>query len=206
MDWCTENSKDAQLLDRLGLVALDTGMSAGDVDLLAMIEGHNDRAALATARLRILAADRQRFADFNGGQERSSAELMAERARLRGETWDALRELRHVLDEREDVLGQIEQRLLDRHRDAGQEYDQAVATAERRLASQRRVLQKANPSTANSHFAELVAGDESVSQAARQRVEVHSALENTAAARRSILAALGAVTARQREVFAALVT
>ncbi len=206
MDWCAENSKDMQLLDRLRLVALDIGMAAGDVDLLAMIEGHNDRAALATARLRILAAERRCLTDFDAWRERDAAELMAERARLRGETWDALRELRHVLEEREDVLGQIEQRLLEQYRDADQQHDRAVATAERCLAKERRVLQKVNPSAAGSHFAELVADDESVRQATREQAAAHEALTGIVAARRSIVTALSDITARQRALFMALVT
>lgn len=206
MDWRTENSKDTQLLDRLRLVALDSGMAAGDVDLLAMIEGHNDRAALAMARLRILAAERQYLADFDAWRERDAAALMAERARLRGETWEVLRELRHVLEEREDVLGQIEQRLLEQYQDAGQEYDRAVATAERSLAKEHRVLQKVNPAAAGSHFAELVADDESVRQATREQAVAQEAFAGIVAARRSIVIALSDITARQREVFAALAT
>ena len=205
MDWSAENRKDAKLLDRIGLAALDPGIAAGDGDLVAMVEGHNDRAALAIARFRILAADRQNFADFNHGQARSSTELMAEHARLRSEAWEVLRELRHVLEERDDVLGQIEQRLLEQYQDAGREHHQAVTAAERHLSRQRRVLEKANPSTANAHFAELVAGEESVGQAARQWDQVRRALENMASARRSIVAALSAITVRQREVFMALV-
>jgi hypothetical protein len=204
MDWHAESSKDAQLLERCDLVPLDVGLAAGDVDLLAMVEGHNDRTALATGRLRILAAERQNLTNFEAWQDHTAAELMAERARLRTATWDALRELRQVLEEREDVLGQIELRLLEQYHDASQARDRAVATAKRDLAREHRLLQRVNPANADRHFGQLVASDEGVQQSARQQTAALDALNGIADSKRKIVVAQSTVRSRQREVFAAL--
>lgn len=205
MQLYTDNHKDLRLLDVRGLTPLDPQMVGGETDLLAMIEGHNDRCACATARLRQLAEDRRRLAEFDTCRDRSGTELMAERARLRGATWDALRELRHVLEEREDVLGQIAQRLRERYDASDEEHDRTVAAAEKRLARERRRLERTNPSTAGSHFADLVEDDASVQAAAERNASSRRAFEEAADARRNVAADLRAVTTRQREVFAAMV-
>jgi len=77
-----------------------------------------------------------------------------------------------------------------------------VATAEKRLRKDRRRLEQANPATAGSHFADLVAGQKPVAEAAEALASAREALESVSVARRAIGGDLSAVAARQREVFA----
>ncbi len=205
MQLFTDCHQDLRLLDLRGLTPLSVDMAGAEMDFAAMISKHNDRCARAAARLRQLAEDRRRLGEFDVWRNTHSATLLAEQARLRGATWDALLELRHVLEEREDVLAQIAQRLRERYDAAHQEHHETVAAAERRLARERRRFERANPSTAGSHFAELVEDDPVVEAAAERHASSRRTFEDAAEARRNVAADFRAVTTRQREVFAAIV-
>jgi hypothetical protein len=205
MDWRTENAKDGRLLNLRGLAPLDPSAVAADGDLVAMVEGHNTRLARAVDRLGQLAADRQRLADFDAWQETDSADIAAARSRVRNESWDAVLELRRLLLERDALLAQMETRLRGRYGRASDAHDQAVAAAEKRLRKERRRLERANPATAGGHFADLVADEEPVSDAAERMAAAREALESTSADRRHLAAGLRAVTERQREVLAKLI-
>ncbi|MCK6486406.1 MAG: hypothetical protein HUU26_00535 [Gemmatimonadaceae bacterium] len=200
----TDEPRDLRLLDLRGLTPLNPEMAAGEPELLAMIEGHNDRCGRAAARLRQLAADRRRLSDFAACERMGGTTLLAERARLRGESWDALWEARHALEEREDMLQQLEHRLREQYDEAVGHHDQAVETAKRRLVKERRALQAVNPTNAEGHFHDFVAADESVREAARRQSAAGQALNDIAEAKRGVIADRSTVTTRQREVFALL--
>lgn len=204
MDWQTANSKDLQLLERRGFAPLNADQAAGHADLVARIEQHNTRTSQAAARVRALLDARKAIADCDAWQERDCAALMAERSRVTQEGWDALLELRRVLQEREALLEQLRGRLFDRYRACDEEHSRTVAAAERRLDKERRRLMKTVPSIAGSHFADLLASDESVSTAKARLAAARSAFEDAAAAHRYIAGDVRFVTTRQREVFAAL--
>lgn len=205
MQLFTDCHQDLRLLDLRGLTPLDADMVGGEPDLMAMIEGHNDRCARSAARLRQLAEDRRRLRDFSVWELKNGATLLAERARVRAETWDALWEARHALEEREGVLAQVQQRLREQYDDAAGHHDQAVETAKRRLVKERRALQTVNPTNAEGHFHDFVAADESVREAARRQSAAGQALNDIAESKRGVMTDRGAVTARQRELFASLV-
>lgn len=206
MNWQDSNAKDTQLLDRCCLAPLDAAVVGGDGGLLDLVEHHNSRAAQVATRVRQLAADRQRLNHFDAWQEAHSETLMSERARVRRESWDALLHLRCVLQERESILRQMEEHLQARHRDAEREHTQAVALAERRLTTERRMLAKSVPVTAAGHFASLVATEDSVATSAQHLGDLRRLLDDAAAARRNSTADVGAVVARQRELFSALLS
>lgn len=206
MNWHAVNAKDIQLLDRCCLAPLDAAVVAGERGLLDLVEHHNFRAAQVATRVRQLAADRQRLNHFDAWQEAHSENLMSERARVRRESWDALLELRGVLQERESILRQMDEHLQARYRDAEREHTQAVALAERRLTTERLMLAKSVPVTAAGHFASLVATEDSVATAAQQLGDLRRLLDDTAAARRNSTADVGAVVAKQRDLFSALLS
>lgn len=201
MNWRDSNAKDTQLLDRCFLAPLDAAVVAGEGSLLDLVEHHNSRAAQVATRGRQLAADRERLSQIDVWQETASVEFMAECARVRREAWDALLELRRVLRDRESILRQVEENLDARYRDAEVEHSQVVAIAERGLKAERRMLEKSVPSTAASHYADLVATEDSVAASAQRLSAVRRLLDGTAAARRACTADVGAVVARQRELF-----
>lgn len=205
MQLYTDCHQDLRLLDLRGLAPLDLEMVGAEMDLLGMIESHNARCARATARLRQLAEDRRCLGEFDVWRNKPSEALLAERARVRAETWDALWEARHSLEEREDVLAQVQQRLREQYDDAARQHDRAVEAAKRRLVKERRTLQTVNPSNAERHFHDLVAADESVHEAAKRRNAANHALNGIAEAKRGVTVDCAAVTSRQREVFSALV-
>jgi hypothetical protein len=200
----TDRVKDLRLLDLRGLAPLNPDTAGAEMDLAAMIEGHNDRCARAAARLRQLAEDRRRLGDFAACERMDGATLLAERARLRGESWDALWEARHALEEREDVLQQTEQRLREQYDEAERRHDEAIEATRRRLVKDRRALETVNPSNAESRFHDFVAADESVREAARRQSAAGQAVNDIAESKRGVMADYSAVTARQREVFASL--
>jgi len=111
----TENAKDMQLLNLRGLAPLDTSAVAADGDLVAMVEVHNARLARGVDRLRHLAADRERLADFDAWLAAESADIATARCRVRREALDAVLELRRVLEEREVLLSEMEKRLRGRY-------------------------------------------------------------------------------------------
>jgi hypothetical protein len=198
MDWRTENVKDGRLLNLRGLAPLGTSAVAADGDLVARTEVHNARLARAVDRLRQLAADRQRLADFDAWREADSADFAAARSRVSRESWDALLELRRG-------LGEMEKRLRDRYVALDEAHSAAVAAAEKRLARERRKIEKANPYNAGLRFAQVVADDELVAQAAENLAAAREAFESVAASRRAIGGDLRAAVTRQREVFAGMV-
>lgn len=201
----TENAKDLQLLNLMGLAPLGAGTVAGDGGLVTMVESHNERLARAAERLRQLAADRERLADFDAWQEADSADIATARCHVRRESWDAILGLRRVLVERDAILGEMEQYLRERYQALGDEHNGAVVAAETRLAGERRVIEKANPYNAGPRFAEVVAAEEPVAAAAEKMDSAREALESIAAARRAVGSDLRTVAARQREVLAWLV-
>lgn len=200
----TDEHKDLRLLDLRGLTPLDADIAAGEMDLVGMIEEHNTRCIRAGARMRQLAEERLRLSDFNAARNLDGAALLAERARLRGERWDGLWEVRHALEEREGILAIVQQRLRERYYAAYQEHQETIAGAERRLATERRRLERTNPATAGSHFAELVEDDAQVQAAAKRNATSRRAFEDAAEARRNLVADIGVVTRRQHELFRAL--
>jgi len=205
MDWQAENAKDVRLLDLGGLAPLDTTAVATDGGLVAMIEAHNTRTARAVERVRQLAEDRRRLADFDAWLDADGVDLSVGRSHVRREGWEAILGLRHVLQEREALLGEMETHLRRRYEDLGAAHDRAFARAERRLAGERRALERTNPYTAGGHFGALVADEEPVAEAAGRMAAARQALESVAAARRAAGADLSAVRTRQREVFALMV-
>lgn len=205
MQLYTDDHKDLRLLDLRGLTPLDADMLGGELDLMAMIAEHNDRSVRAAGRLRQLVEDRWRLNEFTAWERRDSGALHAERTRLRGENWDTLLKLRCVLEERTHVLTEIEQRLRERYDAAHREHHETVAAAERRLARERRELERAHPTTAGNHFADLVEDDASVQAAAQRNASSRRAVENVAESRRNLAADLRAIATRQREVFQALI-
>jgi hypothetical protein len=205
MDWRTENAKDMQLLNLRGLAPLDTSVVAADGDLVAMAEVHNARLARAADRLRQLAADRERLADSDAWQQADSADIATARSRVRRESWDAILELRRILEEHQAILGEMARRLEKRCNSLDEAHSAAVAAAEKRLGKERRRMERDNFATAGSHFAQVVADEEPVAQAAENLDAAREAFESVAAARRAVGGDLSAVTTRQHEVFAAMV-
>lgn len=201
MELDVNDRKDLRLLDLRGLAPLDAEVAAGDPDLLAVIGEHNARSARATARLRQLIEDRRRLRDFDSWQDRDGEDLLAEHTRLRQAAWETLREIRQTLKDRQAILEQLGHRLGERYGVAHREYDREVEAAKNRLAKERRLLERANPATANSHFADLVAEDPSVQQAAEREAAMRCAFESVAESCRNITADLRAATIQQREVF-----
>jgi len=204
MDWQAENAKDVQLSNLTSLAPLEPRAAATDRDLAGMLEAHNARLARAADRLRRLTSERHRLGDFDAWQRADGADIAAARSRVRRESWDAILELRRVLEERQVILEQMEARLAARYEGLEQAHGAAVAAAERRLGKERRRMEKANPATAGSHFADLVAGQKPVAEAAEALASARETLEFVCAARRAIGGDLSAVAARQREVFAML--
>jgi hypothetical protein len=76
MEFHTDYSRDVRLLDLRGLTPLDAEVVTGDLDLRAMIQGHNARCVRASARLRQVAEDRQRLGDFNTWECKDSATVL----------------------------------------------------------------------------------------------------------------------------------
>jgi hypothetical protein len=99
----------------------------------------------------------------------------------------------------------MEARLCEAYGRVSDTYDRAVAAAEKGLARERRTLQKSHPRTAASHFADLVAEEQPVIDAAARMGGAQAALVAVTETRRGIILDSSAVKVRQREVFTAMV-
>ena len=180
---------------------LDTSGVAADGDLVAMAEVHNARLTRSVDRLRQLAADRERLANFDGWQQADSTDIGVAQLHVKRESWDAILELRRIIEECEAILGEMEKRLRERCDSLYEAHSAAVAAAEKRLAKEWPALEKANPYNAGSRFTDLVAAEEPVAEASEKLASAREAFESVAAERRAVAGELTSATARQREVF-----
>jgi hypothetical protein len=201
MDWRTENAKDLQLLNMDSLTPLDSSSVAADGDLVALIEVHNTHVVNAVERVRRLAADRERLANFDAWRKVDSATPADAQVHVDHESWDVMLELHLLLKDRETLLLEMMKRLRERYEQRDDEHTKTVALAEKRLAKQRRALERSNYATAAGHFNDLVADDEVVSRAAGNLASARDAYESAASARRTVLGDMSKVLVRQREVF-----
>jgi hypothetical protein len=95
----------------------------------------------------------------------------------------------------------MEKRLGEQYGRRYEEHEAAVASAEKRLAKERRQLERSSYATAGGVIEAMVAEDEAVSQASDTLSAARQVYESTAEARRGIGNDLREVRRRQREVF-----
>jgi hypothetical protein len=201
MDWRMANERDRQVLSLSSLTPLDPTPVAADGDLVALIEVHNTRLAAAAERGRQLATDRERQVCFEIWQEVDGAAFVSARLHIEQESWDILILLRRLITDREGLLLEMEKRLGEQYGRRYEEHEAAVASAEKRLAKERRQLERSSYATAGGVIEAMVAEDEAVSQASDTLSAARQVYESTAEARRGIGNDLREVRRRQREVF-----
>jgi hypothetical protein len=205
MDLLKANVRDLHLLALQGLEPLNVGLLAGAGELTAAVSNHNARTARCLDRVRALIEARGRLADVGLWLNVEAADIAAERSRVEMESWSTLLELARVIEERKTILQRMEVRFNDDWERATDAHDQAVAAAEKRLAPERRTLEKINPRGAAGYLAELVAEDPVVAQTAAQLRGVQTSLQGVRDMRRGLVFDSGTLLVCQRETFEGMV-
>jgi len=200
MQWIEDNSRDAKMLNRIDLSPLDTAMADGDEQLAKRVRRHNRSLAQLAERFGKLAGDREMVADADQWFDRNSKAVLAERRSVLAETWDSLVTLRTLLEDRQDVLRQLEAYVSGQIGTLREQYDNALDNARKMLRRRHRRYLKAEPVCGPPYVESLAKDDEAV-------VELHQRL----AGLRKILEALASIlyrakqnsplTFRQREVY-----
>ncbi len=204
MNWVSENAKDEQLVRKLGLGPLAvSGLVPGE-GLGIPIELHNARLGRVEDRARRLIADRARLGDVDNWAAADSTALLAERDRLRHESWDFLQELRAVVQDRRDVLDQVGTWLGELGGDLSHDHEQAEKSAANALAKERREIERRTPATAAAHFSNLVANQEPVREAAARVDAAQATFNEVNAARLHLSNGLSEIMRRQRDLFQTL--
>jgi hypothetical protein len=201
MNFRNENDSDLKIAGQCSLPPLDHGFMEKNRDLVVRIEEHNLRFAHAGERLKGLVEHRKRFALSNAWFDKEYAELTKDAAHLRQESWSALLGLRVALREREALLKEVFASLRDQCGTCDLAREHAAASAERRLAGERRALQKSHPSHAEAYFSDLIADDDRVRKLEARLAELRRAIDSNQDAQRDVGLCLGQLQHRQRELF-----
>lgn len=205
MNWTEESIRDEKLLARLDLELLSQEVVGHGDGLAELVGRHNGRLAALSERFNRLADGRKRLADFRTWADGKLDNLLTERARLMGESWDWLRDLRAALVEREAILKKAEEVLHARFDQLDRRRQQVVDGLRRSMAKVRREMVQASPARGESHFTDLLEGDEAVVAIDEQRAVLQSGLEWVTDRRRRASRDEAAVLVRQEEVFKGLV-
>jgi len=200
MQWIDNNSRDAEMLNRIDLSPLDTALADGDEQLAKRVRRHNRSIAQLTERFGRLSKDREAVAKVDSWFVRDSKAVLAERSRVLAESWDSLVTLRTLLEDRQGALRELENNVSDRISAVRESYDQALNDARKVLRRRHRRYLKAEPVCGPPYVESLAKDDEAV-------VELHQRL----AGLKQILEAIASIlyrakqnsplTFRQREVY-----
>jgi hypothetical protein len=205
MNFRNANESDLKIVSACSLTPVDHTFMEKNRALVVRIEEHNLRLTHAVERLKGSVEYRNRLASKDTRFDAEYGELARDVAYVRQETWGALLGLRVVLQEREVLLKEIFAYVHDQYGTCDLARERAVSVAERRLASERKALHTSNPSTSESHFADLVAEDAVVRKLGSRLNDLRRALESNRSAQQSVQNCLKQLQRRQDEVLAWLI-
>ncbi|MBN2584942.1 MAG: hypothetical protein JXL80_17900 [Planctomycetes bacterium] len=203
MKWLEQNQKDAEVVARMHLEALDVTAGTGSEQVLLSVQNHNANVARWQERKTRLADDRRRLVDDRNWLDCDSSRIEAERLRLLYEGWDLLLGLRRLLVERGEVMLSYEKDLNAQHDVLCEQRDQARAKVEKSLARERRALEKESPRQAERYVEEQVQQDEPVREAEAKIAAVDGLRDWAQSRRREAQSDVAVLARRQREFLTA---
>jgi hypothetical protein len=200
MQWIEENTKDVEMLKRVDVSHLSAEAAEGSEQLVRKVQRHNKALSDLVQRFDKLAADREELDRTDHWLGRDSKTVLAERRRVVAESWDVLVTLRKLIQERKDLLGQLQAHVEGKIGDLEEQYNQAFEKAVKAISRENRSYLKAEPLRGPA-WVEKQAENDDAAVALRERV----------APLRNVLSGLGsafhragqgsALTFRQREVY-----
>ena len=200
MQWIDENNKDAEMLKRIDLSALDTGLADGNEQLAKKVQRHNKALSDLAQRFDKLANDREELARTDHWLEHDGKTVLAERRRAVTESWDVLVALRKLLRDRRELLMRLQTHVVGKITDQEDLYGQAFNEAHKKLTRKHRDYLKSEPVSGSAWIDEQAENDETVS-ALREQI---APLEDVLSTLKSLYHRAGqntALTFRQREVY-----
>jgi len=200
MQWTDENSKDVEMLKRVDLSALDVGPAEGSEQLARKVQRHNKALSDLAQRFDKLASDREELDRTDHWLGRDSKTVLAERRRVIAESWDVLVTLRRLLQDRMDLLRQLQAHVEGKIGDLEQQHGQALDKAHKALTRQHRDYLKSEPIAGPAWVEGQAENDETVVALREQIAPLQDVLNSLQSAchragQNSVL------TFRQREVY-----
>ena len=200
MQWTDENAKDVEMLKRADLSPLDIGPAEGNEQLAKQVQRHNKALSDLTGRFGKLAADREEINRSDQWFDHDSKAVLAERRRVMVESWDVLVALRKLLQDRQNLLVQLQAHVVGRIADLEELYDHAFNEVHRALTHKHRDYLKSEPVNGPAWIDAQAENDERV-VARRKQI---SPLQDVLGKLRSLYhraSQNNALTFRQREVY-----
>jgi len=200
MQWLEDNSKDAEMLRGIELSPLDTLSAEDNKKLAERVQRHNGALTQLVERFGQLARDREMVAKADHWFDRDSKAVLAEHRRVLAESWDSLVTLRTLLQDRQDVLRELEGHVSNKIDALRERHDQAFDNVRKALARQHRRYLKAEPIRGRAYIDSLAEENEAVVELQQQVSQMREAL-NALKAKHYPMGQGAALTCRQREVY-----
>jgi len=198
-----QNKKDETLLRRVDLAPLDRATPGVDEELATAIDACNQAQERVLARFKDLTERRQALAEPGAWLNRDWADLAEARSSARRESWDAVIELRRVVEVRAPVLASMRQAVRRRQVELEGQREQLVKRTAKKMSSEREKYVKVNPQRGAMHFMNMVVSTEPVEAADEEIRQVRQKAARLDDFHLHVIDAARAVGNRQEELFAA---
>lgn len=200
MQWIDENNKDVEMLKRIDVSPLDTDPTKGNEQLVRRVQRHNKSLGDLADRFEKLARDREELERVEYWFDHDSKAVMAEHRRVVAESWDVLVTLRKLLQDRRDILQQMQGHIVEQIDSLEEQCNQAIDSARKTLIRQHRKFLDEDPVHGPAWIEQQAEDDDAVVAVREQIVPLRGVLEKLQtlhyrAGQNSFL------TFRQREVF-----
>ncbi|MBI1367092.1 MAG: hypothetical protein GC162_00410 [Planctomycetes bacterium] len=200
MNWTQQNNADTRMLDRIDQSPLDASQVEGNQQLVESIDSHNRAITALTTRFNKLAGDRQALSDADNWSAHDAEAVVSARRRVSAEAWDVLVALRRLLDDRADLLNQIEAHMADKAHGLAEQLEEALHDARGSLQRKHRQYLKAEPVHGPAYIAQQAEDDQTV-VALREQVDRWEQALSSHQSLRHRNEQRAALTFRQREVY-----
>jgi len=200
MQWTDENAKDVEMLKRVDLSPLETGPAEGSEQLVKKVQRHNKALSDLTQRFETLARDREELNRADHWFDHDSMSVLAEHRRVAAETWDVLVTLRRLIQERKDLLQQLQAHVAGKISDLEEQCGQAFNNARKAISRANRDYLKTEPVRAQAWVEAEAENNDAVVALREQIAPLREILERLATLYHHV-GRSNALTFRQREVY-----
>jgi hypothetical protein len=198
--WTDENAKDVEMLKRIDLSQLDIGSAAGSGPLTKQVQHHNKALDDLNERFERLAGDREELNRSDHWFGHDSKTVLAERRRVVAESWDVLVTLRKLVQDRKDLLLQLQAHVVGRIDDLEAQCNQALDKACKAISRENRDYLKTEPVRGPVWVEEQADSDDAVVALREQITPLQDILNGLSSAYHRA-GQNSALTFRQREVY-----
>ncbi len=200
MQWIDENSKDVEMLKRVDMSPLDIGPAEGSEQLARKVQRHNKAMSDLTEQFDNLAADRKHLANADHWFDHDSKAVLAKRRRAVAESWDVLVTLGRLIQDRQNLLQQLQAHVAGKVSDMEQQCSQAFDSAHSALKREHRSYLKTEPVRGPAWVKAEADSDDAIVALRKQIAPLQDTLNKLGSAYHRT-GRNNALTFRQREVY-----